>query len=88
MQATESGRSEPTAIATASIADSGGSALAGAGTMEPLLLRASEIATALNLGRSTVYQMLASGELPTIRIGRSVRVSKSSLLRWISDRES
>ena len=54
--------------------------------MEPLLLRAGEVATLLGLGRSTVFALLAAGELPVVRIGRSVRVPRVALERWVDER--
>ena len=54
--------------------------------MEPLLLRAGDVARLLGLGRSKVFAMLASGELPTVRFGRSVRVPRMALERWIEER--
>jgi excisionase family DNA binding protein len=54
--------------------------------MEPLLLRAGEVAKLLGLGRSTVFAMLAAGELPVVRIGRSVRVPRAALERWVDER--
>ena len=51
----------------------------------PLLLRASEVASLLGLGRSTVFALLADGELPIVRIGRSVRVPRAALERWIDE---
>ncbi len=53
---------------------------------EPLLLRAEEAAKLLSLSRSTVFQMIATGELPCVRVGRAVRVSRSGLERWVRDR--
>ena len=54
--------------------------------LEPLLLRAGEVAKLLGLGRSTVFAMLAAGELPVVRIGRSVRVPRVALERWVDER--
>jgi len=54
--------------------------------MEPLLIRAEEAARLLGLGRSKVFQMIAAGELPVVRLGRSVRVPKAELVRWIESR--
>ncbi len=54
--------------------------------LEPLLLRAGEVAKLLGLGRSTVFALLAGGELPVIRIGRSVRVPRVALEHWIDQR--
>ena len=53
--------------------------------MEPLLLRAGDVAKLLGLGRSKVFAMLAVGELPVIRIGRSVRVPRAALEDWIAE---
>lgn len=51
----------------------------------PLLLKAEEAARLLNLGRSTLFAMLASGELRAVRRGRAVRVERAELDRWIRD---
>lgn len=53
---------------------------------EKMLLRASELVDALGVSRAKVYEMIASGELPSVRIGRSVRVPAASLERWIEVR--
>jgi excisionase family DNA binding protein len=50
---------------------------------EKLLLKAEEVAWRLSLGRATVYLMMASGELPTFRKGRAVRVPAQALEQWI-----
>jgi excisionase family DNA binding protein len=52
---------------------------------EHLLLRADEVARRLSLGRATVYLMMASGELPTLRKGRAVRVPARALEQWIKE---
>ncbi len=54
--------------------------------LEPLLLRPTEVGKLLGLGRSTVFAMLATGELPVVRLGRSVRVPREALERWIRER--
>jgi excisionase family DNA binding protein len=52
--------------------------------MDKLLLRPIEAAEAIGIGRSKVYELLASGELPSIRIGASVRVPVDALRAWIA----
>jgi excisionase family DNA binding protein len=47
------------------------------------LLRADEVAEILGLGRSKVYEMMAAGVLPVVRLGRSVRVPRRQLYEWI-----
>ena len=54
--------------------------------MEKLLLRASEVAESLGIARSKTYELMASGDLPTVRIGRSVRVPATALEEWIEAR--
>ncbi len=51
-----------------------------------LLLRAEEVAHLLGIGRSKVYELIAAGELPVVRVGRSLRVNRLALERWIEDR--
>jgi excisionase family DNA binding protein len=55
--------------------------------MEPMLLRAEEVAKVLGLGRSKVFEMLRANELPVVRIGRSIRVPVAQLERWIQERQ-
>lgn len=55
--------------------------------MEKMLLKPTEVAEMLRIGRSLVYGMLATGELPSIRVGHCIRVPKASLEKWISDQE-
>ena len=52
--------------------------------MDRLLLRPIEAAEAIGVGRSKVYELLASGELPSLRIGGSVRVPVDALRAWIA----
>ena len=54
---------------------------------QPLLLSIPGVATALGLGRSKVYELIAQEGLPIIRFGRSVRVSAASLQKWVEQRE-
>src|SRR5688500_10507554 len=52
----------------------------------PLLLKAEEAAQLLNLSRSKVFERMARGELPgVVRIGRSVRISREELVRWVRE---
>ena len=52
--------------------------------VDRLLLRPAEAAEAIGIGRSKTYELLASGELPSIRIGSSVRVPVDALRAWIA----
>ena len=56
--------------------------------MDKFLLRPTEAAEMLGIGRTRMYEMLACGDLPSIRIGRSVRVPVAALNKWIEDRQN
>lgn len=49
------------------------------------LLRLPEAAERLAVGRSTLYEMIGRGELPTVKIGRAVRVSEEELNAFIAE---
>ncbi len=53
----------------------------------PLLLTIPDVARRLGLGRTKVYELIATEGLPVVRFGRAVRVSASSLQQWIERRE-
>ena len=49
-------------------------------------LKVPEVAEKLRIARSRAYELVADGEIPAVRIGRSVRVSRKELDRWLEDR--
>ena len=53
-----------------------------------LLLTPDDVARELRLGRTKTYQLLRSGQIPTLRLGRAIRVSRAHLEVWIADRQS
>lgn len=55
--------------------------------MEKMLLKPSEVTKVLNIGRSLVYELIAQGQIPSIRLGRCIRVPSASLEKWIKDHE-
>jgi prophage regulatory protein len=48
-----------------------------------LLYRVEEVAEMLRLGRSKTYELIASGAIPVVRLGRCVRVPAHALRRWL-----
>lgn len=52
----------------------------------PLLLKVETAAKLLSLGRTKMYELIAAGDVPVIRLGRSVRVPTASLRQWVEDR--
>ena len=55
--------------------------------MDKLLLKPSEVGQVLGIGRSLVYGLIAQGVIPSVRLGRTIRVPKDSLEKWINDEE-
>jgi excisionase family DNA binding protein len=56
-------------------------------TSQPLLLTIPQVATKLGLSRAMVYILINREGLPVVRLGRAVRVSTTSLQKWIEERE-
>jgi len=50
----------------------------------PRLLTVRQAAEVLGLGRSTVYELIAAGELETVSIGRSRRVPLDALRAFVA----
>ncbi len=50
---------------------------------EKLLYRVNEVASDLSLSRSTVYELVRSGVLPSVRIGGSRRIRGEDLARYV-----
>ena len=46
-------------------------------------LKVPEVAKVLRIARSRAYELVADGEIPAVKIGRSVRVSRRELDRWL-----
>lgn len=55
--------------------------------MEKILLRPMEAAQLIGIGRTKMYEMVASGELPSIHIGRARRIPVNALNKWIDERQ-
>ena len=51
--------------------------------VEPLLVRVEEAARILSLSRSTIYEMLDRGELPSVRCGTARRIPLAALHTWV-----
>ena len=50
--------------------------------IEPEWLSVKDLMTLTGLGRTKCYELVASGELEAIRVGRAVRVSRTSYIEW------
>lgn len=46
-------------------------------------LKVPEVAEVLRIARSRAYELVGTGEIPAVKIGRSVRVNRKELDRWL-----
>ncbi|MCG7871064.1 MAG: helix-turn-helix domain-containing protein [Candidatus Thiodiazotropha lotti] len=51
--------------------------------MEPLLITINDAANILAISTRTVRRMLDRGDLPTVRVGRSIRIPTKALKDWV-----
>ena len=58
--------------------------MTGAPPPEPLCVRINDAARMLSLGRTKLYELIAAGEVETIRIGKSTRVTTDSIRALIT----
>jgi len=54
-------------------------------TQQHEYLKVPEVAKVLRIARSRAYELVADGEIPAVRIGRSVRVNRKELDRWLGE---
>ncbi len=55
--------------------------------MDKLLLRPREVTELLGLSRSRVYELLYQRQLPSVRIGRSIRIPVRALNEWVEQQQ-
>jgi len=51
--------------------------------MDTLLLRPIEVGEQLRVSRAKAYELIASGKIPSIKVGASLRVPAVALRAWI-----
>ncbi len=44
----------------------------------------SELAEMLKVGRNTAYELVRAGIIPNIRIGKSIRISKTAVIEYLT----
>jgi excisionase family DNA binding protein len=50
------------------------------------LLSISELCQELGMGKSWIYRRLRSGEIPSVKLGRSIKVKRSDLEEYLESR--
>lgn len=54
--------------------------------IDRLAYTVTETAQALGIGRTVAYDLIRRGEIPHVRIGRSIRIPRASLDAWLQGR--
>lgn len=49
----------------------------------PLTLRVEDLMPILGVGRNTAYELVRSGQIKSIRIGRKIRIPKAEVLAFL-----
>jgi len=53
----------------------------------PLVLSVPDLAKILHIGRNSAYQLVNSGRIRAIRIGKNIRIPQSALLEYLNHPE-
>ena len=53
----------------------------------PVTLRVEELMPLLGIGRNTAYDLVRSGRLRSVRVGRQVRIPKNALIEFLENTE-
>jgi len=56
--------------------------------METQLMKPNDVARKLQVSRALAYRLMAEGDIPSVRFGRTVRIKEEDLLRWIETHTS
>ena len=51
----------------------------------PLIMKAEDLMPILLIGRNTAYELVRSGEIKSIRVGRQIRITRDALIEFLED---
>ena len=51
----------------------------------PLTLRVEDLMPILGIGRNTAYELVRSGQIKSVRIGRQIRVPKEAVIDYLTN---
>lgn len=57
--------------------------MSGNQSVEPLCVRVNDAARMIGIGRTKLYELISSGELETVKIGKATRITTASLHRLV-----
>ena len=49
----------------------------------PMTLRVEDLMFLLGIGRNTAYELIRSGQIRSVRIGRQIRIPREALLEFL-----
>ena len=49
----------------------------------PMTLRVGDLMPILGIGRNTAYELIRSGQIRSVRIGRQIRIPRDALLEFL-----
>lgn len=53
----------------------------------PLALRVEDLMSILGIGRNTAYELVRSGQIRSIKVGKQIRIPKEALREYLSGKE-
>jgi len=51
----------------------------------PLIMTVEDLMPILLIGRNTAYELVRSGEIKSIRVGRQIRIPRDALIKFLED---
>lgn len=55
---------------------------------QPLVLRVEDLAQILAIGRNTAYELVRSGKIKSIRIGKCYRITMDAITEYLEQRQN
>lgn len=53
----------------------------------PLTLRVEDLMPILDIGRNTAYELVRSGQIRSVKVGKQIRIPKDALREYLSGKE-
>ena len=50
----------------------------------PLVLRVDDLMSVLDIGRNTAYELIRSGQIRSVRVGRKLRIPKQAVEEFLA----
>jgi len=60
--------------------------MSGPQPVEPICVRINDAARMIGVGRTKLYELIATGELETVKIGKATRITTASLRELVRRR--